>query len=207
MTRREREMHRRREDIIKAAHDLFVTHGYEKVIMGEVAQRAEFSRKTLYAYFKSKTDLMVVVVIRILYRLDESLTQSLDAYGTWYQRFMNYGMLYLRWFQANPGSFELINYYDVAIHNEPHKLSEDVLQELRRYNETSPPILPRLLQGGVQAGEFRADLDINLATEFFSKAIFGIAHEYIIHPGGNENAYRDELRMLLRAFTRPDFIE
>ncbi|MCD4830132.1 MAG: TetR/AcrR family transcriptional regulator; helix-turn-helix transcriptional regulator [Candidatus Cloacimonetes bacterium] len=203
MTLREREMLRRREEIISVAHELFVAQGFERVIVAEVARQVEFSRKTLYSHFKSKTDLMVVVVIRILYRLDKALMESLDSYGTWHQRFMTYGMLYLRFFQSNPGSFELINYFDVAVHNNPHKLSDDVLAELRRYRETTSPIVPRLLQGGIHAEEFREDLPIQLARDFFCKAISGVAHEYIIHPGGNENNYREELRMLLRAFTRP----
>ncbi len=203
MTRRERELKQRRDEIIAAARDLFVERGYEQVVMADVAKRAEFSRKTLYAYFKSKTDLMVVVTVRILWELDEELVKCLELPATWYNRFLQYCKLYLKFFQAHPGYFALINYYDVAIHNEPHKLSEDVQAELQDYYQNSRPIVSRLLKGGMNAGEFRSDLPPYRAGEFFHKSLFGVAHEYIIHPGGNEEDYREELRMLLRAFTVP----
>ena len=54
--RKERERQQRREEIIKAAEEIFFSRGTESATMDEVAERAELSKGTLYLYFKSKED-------------------------------------------------------------------------------------------------------------------------------------------------------
>ncbi|MFX1452616.1 MAG: TetR/AcrR family transcriptional regulator, partial [Promethearchaeota archaeon] len=52
--RREREKEQRREDIIDAAEKLFLTQGFENTTMKQIANEAEYSKGTLYNYYKSK---------------------------------------------------------------------------------------------------------------------------------------------------------
>ena len=61
MTRKERELLQRKEEIVEIARELFAKNGYEQTGMDEIARKAEFARKTLYQYFGSKSDLLVFV--------------------------------------------------------------------------------------------------------------------------------------------------
>ena len=44
----------KKEDILKAAKELFSMYGYKKVSMNEIAEKANVTKKTIYSYFKDK---------------------------------------------------------------------------------------------------------------------------------------------------------
>jgi AcrR family transcriptional regulator len=56
---RERKKERTREAISAAAVTLFLEHGYDQVSISRIAETAEVSRRTLFAYFPAKEDLVV----------------------------------------------------------------------------------------------------------------------------------------------------
>ncbi|OXM72107.1 MULTISPECIES: TetR/AcrR family transcriptional regulator [Amycolatopsis] len=56
---RERKKQRTREAISNAAIDLFLAHGFDQVSVAQVAEVAEVSRRTLFAYFPTKESLVV----------------------------------------------------------------------------------------------------------------------------------------------------
>ncbi|WP_109522582.1 TetR/AcrR family transcriptional regulator [Nocardia aurea] len=55
---RERKRRRAREAIIKAAFDLFATHGFSAVTVTEIAERAEVGRTTFFRYFGDKQEVV-----------------------------------------------------------------------------------------------------------------------------------------------------
>ena len=56
---RERKRRRTHAAISEAAIDLFLRHGFDHVSVAQVAEAAEVSRRTLFAYFPAKEDLVV----------------------------------------------------------------------------------------------------------------------------------------------------
>ncbi|MFG1687301.1 TetR family transcriptional regulator [Nonomuraea sp. NPDC049269] len=56
---RERKKQRTHTAISEAAIDLFLRHGFDQVSVAQVAEAAEVSRRTLFAYFPAKEDLVV----------------------------------------------------------------------------------------------------------------------------------------------------
>jgi AcrR family transcriptional regulator len=56
---RELKKERTREAISTAAITLFLEHGYDEVSISQIAEAAEVSRRTLFAYFPAKEDLVV----------------------------------------------------------------------------------------------------------------------------------------------------
>lgn len=56
--RREQKKASIRRDIVKAAHALFGSKGFDNVTVAEVAQAADISVKTLFQYFRTKEDIV-----------------------------------------------------------------------------------------------------------------------------------------------------
>ncbi|WP_313884243.1 TetR/AcrR family transcriptional regulator [Streptomyces cynarae] len=56
---RERKKQRTRAAISEAAITLFLEHGFKQVSVAQVAEAAEVSKRTLFAYFPAKEDLVV----------------------------------------------------------------------------------------------------------------------------------------------------
>jgi AcrR family transcriptional regulator len=59
MALRERKKLQTRAAISEAAISLFVEHGFDRVSITQVAEAADVSRRTLFAYFPTKEDLVV----------------------------------------------------------------------------------------------------------------------------------------------------
>lgn len=63
--RMERERHRQEENkqsILRAAERVFVQKGYSLASVDDIAEEAQFSKATLYRYFKSKSDILFEII-------------------------------------------------------------------------------------------------------------------------------------------------
>jgi len=62
--RKEREKERRKEEILDAAHRVFVEKGLTTATVDDIAAAAELSKGTLYLYFDSKEDIYIALMMR-----------------------------------------------------------------------------------------------------------------------------------------------
>jgi AcrR family transcriptional regulator len=84
---RERKKQRTRETIIRVALELFAERGYEHTTIAEIADAADVSPRTIFAYFPSKEEIVFCDLPDIQERLAQALrerpagTTALDALG------------------------------------------------------------------------------------------------------------------------------
>lgn len=72
---RERKRRATHLSILEAARALFIARGYEGTTLGDIADAANISRRTLFHYFKSKDDILMSMAGG----MGEALVQGLDA--------------------------------------------------------------------------------------------------------------------------------
>src|SRR5580658_8734657 len=65
--------HERREEILRAARELFLEHGVEGVSTRQIAARVGISQTALYVYFKSKEEMLDRLVDAALRKLGVAL--------------------------------------------------------------------------------------------------------------------------------------
>ena len=63
---RSRQKQQRRESILAAARALVTEIGYDAVTLEMVADRAELTKPTLYAYFENRDDLLLAAYLKVL---------------------------------------------------------------------------------------------------------------------------------------------
>lgn len=68
-------MEQRRADLLKAAKDVFIEHGYERATMKHIMDAANVSRGGLYQYFSNKEDVFETILAEAL---NMSLNETLD---------------------------------------------------------------------------------------------------------------------------------
>jgi AcrR family transcriptional regulator len=72
---RERKKQKTRETIIKVALELFDERGYEQTTIAEIADAAEVSPRTIFAYFPSKEDILFCDLPEARERLAQALRE------------------------------------------------------------------------------------------------------------------------------------
>ena len=80
--RKQREKDQRIQDIIEAARELFITKGYDKTTMLDIAEKAELSRRTLYHYFPSKEDISHMMIYEAYMTLKGIFDKALSLEST-----------------------------------------------------------------------------------------------------------------------------
>jgi TetR/AcrR family transcriptional regulator len=78
LPRRERERLQQRQDMLKAAFDLFSQKGYHSVSMHEIAEKAEFAIGTLYKFFQNKEDLYKALLLERCDNFEQAITKAID---------------------------------------------------------------------------------------------------------------------------------
>jgi AcrR family transcriptional regulator len=76
---RERKKQKTRDTIIKVALDLFAEHGYEQTTIAEIANAAEVSPRTIFAYFPTKEDIVFCQLPETRERLEQALRERPDG--------------------------------------------------------------------------------------------------------------------------------
>jgi AcrR family transcriptional regulator len=79
---RERKKQRTRETIARAAHELFAERGYHATTLPDIAQAADVSTRTIFAYFPSKEDILFSEFPVMKEALARVLAERPDGVGT-----------------------------------------------------------------------------------------------------------------------------
>lgn len=75
-----------RDRILKAAEDLFGTHGFDRISVRDIADRAKVNKALIFYHFNSKDELFETVLLNYFESHTEALRESWDATGTLRER-------------------------------------------------------------------------------------------------------------------------
>jgi AcrR family transcriptional regulator len=198
MNRKEREMQQRKMDIVNAARELFLTKEYEQITMEEIAKKAEFTRRTLYSYFKNKLDLLMLVVVYDIESSRVEYESAVDRCEKVEGKLLAFANVYYQLFKNTPGYYRLIQIYDLAEHGNIQVLSPAVKSEMENSDFSLEKFAKNIISEGITNGTFDLELNPDLATAFFLKSLLGIVHQYIFHPQFPESYYFKEVKYLMR---------
>src|SRR5438046_5904956 len=76
---RERKKQRTRETIARAARELFAERGYHATTLPEIAEAADVSTRTIFAYFPSKEDILFSDFPSMREALEQALAERPDG--------------------------------------------------------------------------------------------------------------------------------
>lgn len=175
--RRQRHRSELRARILSAARELFASEGVDKVSMRRIAERIEYSPKTLYLHFKSKGDLLYHVVEESFGRLNEEMGRLLDAGGDPLELIGRALHCYVRFALDHP------NDYRIAFLSPPSDYPYRVQEELPQ-GSVALEIHGRireLLKRGMKSGAVR-DCDPVVTTYVLWAGAHGVTLALIFDP-------------------------
>lgn len=95
--RKERERERRAALILDAAEAVFKEKGFESATMDDIAARADYSKGTLYLYFRSKDEIWVALVLRAISGMPDRYRAIAAEAGTGFEVLGRLMAAYHRW--------------------------------------------------------------------------------------------------------------
>ena len=139
-----------RSDLIEVARQMFATKGFDNTTMNEIAAQSGKGRRTLYTYFKSKSDIFMAVIDSEMNRLVEAIEEILPLRLPADEKLKRYILC------------RLDQVKDTVIRNGSLKADffRDVIQlehARRRLDVRELTILRSILQQGIDEGTFEID--------------------------------------------------
>jgi len=186
-SRDERKKHRTEDNrlfILEAAEKVFSQRGYALSTVDEIAAEAQFSKATLYRYFKSKRDIFFDVIMNsfdeVLQELEELRIKDLSA-GEKLKEFIK---LLLQVFSKKQSVSRIfytekdamkkilgLNPREPLSHSSVHaRIPKSFMEKGKRFSQA----ITSTIQDGIASGEFR-DMDAEEASEILGALLRGFS--------------------------------
>jgi len=176
LSRKERERRMRREDILKAAGELFAKNGYKNTSMNAIAKKADFSKRTLYQYFENKSDLFLSVALQIYEDLLAHLEDTKLTGDSGYAKIKELLIAYFNFYEQNEDKFGII--YDIG--KVRKETDNPKLQKYFSIYKTFTDELKELIKEGQRDGSINKELEPDLTTESLLFIITGFFNQLTI---------------------------
>ncbi|MFW9847946.1 MAG: TetR/AcrR family transcriptional regulator [Candidatus Thorarchaeota archaeon] len=179
-TNRERAL--RRSDIIAAANSLFLENGYNNTTMDEIAEKAGFSKVTVYNYFSTKDDLYLAVAALAFKTWADTFDETIKK---WEVKGLSKG--FARFIKEHPGYAiiiddkvlrpSLVQIMKKEEDNEELSESESEfrMQQLRIFG-----VLMKAIQGTIGENDLRGKISHLEIANALSNLVSGMTSELII---------------------------
>lgn len=184
----------RREQLMSVAMRLFAAHGFDATTTAAIAEAAGITEPVLYRHFKSKRDLFINVLRNstriILANWSQAVAQSADAQAQ------------LRSIAAAVStSLPEISDAQRVLYGAAIRMDDPVILEAvgDHANELNGVIAALVVQG-VQAGQFRKDMDVQSMTWALINACTGYAFTRLNFPS-RQMDIRISIDLILRGMT------
>ena len=144
--------------ILDAADRLLARYGYRKMTMEDLAQEVGIGKGTIYLHFRSKEDLVLSHIDRLISRLKEQLTQIARGQGP------PAGRLKLMLLARVLYRFDSVQHYTQSLDDLLAALRPGLLARRSLYFEAEAQIFAGVLREGQRDGTFAASLNAPAAA-------------------------------------------
>ena len=148
-----------KEDIVKRALNDFMQYGFKTFTMDDLANKMGMSKKTLYEYFPSKSDLVEATLDYALEMSCKNADTFVQGEGSVIENVYHNQKKVQEVFNINSDRpiWELQKYYP--------KTYERMKSE---FAKTDALFIDKLLEKGWQEGLFRKDINVNFCKVFYT---------------------------------------
>ena len=103
-----------RSQILKAAEKLFSEKGFDQTKIDDISRASSYSRRTIYAYYKSKDDILHHIIIQGLITLKNDIEAATTQDGDFETKYMAICHAMKKYQDECPHSFEKVGSADTS---------------------------------------------------------------------------------------------
>lgn len=170
MSKKKRLSEFNRTNILQTAKLLFIEKGIAQTTMDDIAREAEYSKSTIYVYFKSKEEIYNHIILEYIEILKNGINEALvkakgfpDGYFAICNTLIGFYSHYPLFFESILGDIKI-----------PKDESETVLVEIYKVGEEINIIIEEYLKTCISRNQIRSDLNTLQTTFILWAGISGI---------------------------------
>lgn len=156
LSRKERERITRESDILSAAKRLFTDKGFESTTMEEIAKESEFTKRTVYQYFRNKENLFYAVLLSGVEQMFLFIEEEVQKGKNGFEKLIGIRSAFFRFAIEYSDIYRLMSY---AQYIKSNPATTPNLQELTKYNVRLFALFQQLAQEGTADKSIRADMN------------------------------------------------
>jgi AcrR family transcriptional regulator len=166
MSRKAVERETRKQFILGTARRLLDENALEDVSMDDIASAAEYTRRTLYDYFKSRDEILLSILIDDLTARWSRQKKALNQAETGLGKIVKWAEALYAYTLKQPHSIRLQTYWDFHGVN-PGAISKSTFAAFEKINNELAEGLRDIFRLGVSDGTLRPDLPIDMTISQF----------------------------------------
>ena len=151
-----------RDAILDATDRLLARYGYKKMTIDDLAQEVGIGKGSVYLHFKSKEEIVLSHIDRIIERLNRRLMLITERSGTCEERLR--GMLVERVLYR----FDSVQHYTQSLNDLLSYVRPKLLERRKRYFAEEASIFATVIKEGQQRGEFSGGNASDIAASFLT---------------------------------------
>ena len=160
-------LHRAR--IMTAAERLFSEKGYAQTTIDDISKASEYSRRTIYAYYDSKEDILHHIIENGLRSLKADIESAVNENAGFVGTFRAVGGAMKRYRKEYPHSLDSLKHSGVEEIGQA--AASDTVKNILRLGTEINEVLEALIVRGQKSGEVRRDLVPTLTVYVLSASI------------------------------------
>ncbi|MCT8339603.1 TetR/AcrR family transcriptional regulator [Luteirhabdus pelagi] len=154
-----------KEKIAQKAADMFIHYGFKSVTMDDIAEAMGISKKTIYAHFKNKTELVKEAVLSVYHSITCGIDHIREQYDNPIEELYEikkFALTQLKNERSSP-QYQLQKYYP------------DIFEMLRGMQfEKMHECTVQNIEKGIEKGVYRDDLNVEFVSRVYFMGINGI---------------------------------
>lgn len=161
-----------RENIVSAASALFMERGVAATSMDDIAKAAGYSKATLYVYFENKEEIVGILVLNSMKKLDDYISSALIQHEATKARYDFICRGLVQYQEEFPFYFKMVlDKINIDFESKSYLPEE---KETYQIGEEINEKIKNFLLSGMEKGDLRSDLEIMPAILNFWGMLSGI---------------------------------
>lgn len=149
---------KRKNEILNAARESFITKGLVETTMDHIAKEVKITRRTLYRYYKTKEELAFEIEIMLfeeLYHFQNEIYKTLEGNGL--EKIELYFNELANYVEANSSVIKFSGEFDYYFRGEYPYL--ELTTRFKNMISSNDHLLEQLIKDGIEDGSIRQDID------------------------------------------------
>jgi AcrR family transcriptional regulator len=177
-SRRRNEMDARRRFIVDAARRLIASGDIEEISMDDIAAAAGYTRRTMYAYFKSRDEILMRIFTEDLEARWNAQRTAIERAGTVLDKVAAWGRSFYAHAKEHPHSLRLQLYWDFR-GVDRKRVGKEVFAAFESINEELADGLRAVFELGIADGSLRPDLRTDLCISQYIYSLRAILNRAV----------------------------